>query len=52
MVQNPALGVQDKYYRQVVHNDPYGRIFVVEIIHLGEVVLVYGNLCPYLGYSE
>ena len=36
----------DKYYPQVVHNDPYGRFLVLEITFLGEVVWVVGIYAP------
>ena len=38
--------VQDKYYPQVVHNDPYGRFLVLEIAFFGEVVWVVGIYAP------
>ena len=41
-----VLIVRDKYYPQVVHNDPYGRFLVLEITFFGEVVWVVGIYAP------
>ena len=41
-----VLIVQDKYYPQVVHYDPYGRFLVLEITFFGEVVWVVGIYAP------
>ena len=40
------LIVRDKYYPEVVHNDPYGRYLVLEITFFGEVVWVVGIYAP------
>ena len=40
------LIVRDKYYPQLVHNDPYGRYLVLEITFFGEVVWVVGIYAP------
>ena len=41
-----VLIVRDKYYPQVVHNDPYGRFLVLEITFFGEVVWEVGIYAP------
>ena len=38
--------MRDKYYPQLVHNDPYGRFLVLEITFFGEVVWVVGLYAP------
>ena len=40
------LIVRDKYYPQVVHNDPYGLFLVIEITFLGQVVWLVGIYAP------
>ena len=41
-----VLIVRDKYYPQVVHNDPYGRFLVLEITFFGEIMWVVGIYAP------